>query len=80
MPRVQSGHERGAGRRADRRAAERLRVARALARHAVEARGLNELLPIGADVTLREIVAEDENDIGLRGLSGGGGVEERAGT
>ena len=71
---VETGHERSAGGGADAGAAVSLEVARALAGHAIEPRGLDELLAVGADVTLREVVAEDENDVGLRR---GGGVEGR---
>ena len=60
---VQAGHQRGPRRRAHTRAAVGLRVARAFARHAIEARGLDQLLTVNADVTLREIVAEDEDDV-----------------
>jgi hypothetical protein len=48
-----------------------LRVARAFLRHAVEIRRLDELLAVAAEITLRQVVAEDENDVRL--VSGDGG-------
>jgi len=70
MAHVQPGHQRRPRRRAHRGAAVRLRIACAFAGHAVEVRRLDQLLAIAADVALGEIVAEDEDQIGLGGRGG----------
>jgi hypothetical protein len=75
MARVQPGHQRRAARCADGRAAIGLQVARALARHPVEVRRLDQLLSVHAHVALREIVAEDEDEVGLRRGQATGGSE-----
>jgi len=59
-----------------RRAAVCLGIARALGSHPVEVRCLNELLPVAPEVTLREIVAENENNIRLRRFRSGSGPEK----
>ncbi len=79
MAHVEAGDEGGSRGGADGGAAVGLGVAGAFAGHAVEAGGLDELLPEAADVALGEVVAEDEDQVGPGGLSSrgyGGGAAE----
>ena len=77
---VETGHQRSAGGGADAGAAIRLGVARALAGHTVEPRGLDEFLTVGADVALSEVIAQNENDVRWGGCGGLGGADgEREG-
>ncbi len=68
---VAAGHEDGARRRADRRARVEVGEAEALGREAVDARRADELLAVGAHVSVAEVVGDDEDDVGARGRRGG---------
>jgi hypothetical protein len=70
---VQPGHERGPRGGADAGAAVGLGEPGAFGGQAVEARGLDELLPIAAQVALGEIVTKDEDEIRGRGGEAAGG-------
>ncbi len=60
---VAPGHEHGARGRADRRAGVEVGEAQALGGQPVEVRRANELLAVGADVAVAEVVGEDEDDV-----------------
>jgi len=63
-------HQGCPARRADRGAAVALGEPRAFLRHAVEVRRLDQLLSVATEVALREVVAQDEDDVRFTGLGG----------
>jgi len=62
--RILAGHERGAGRGAERSGDGEVGEAQPFGRHAVKVRSADVGGAVGGDVTVAEIVAVDENDIG----------------
>ncbi len=67
---VQTGHQRRSRGRANRRAGVSLHVPRSFGRHAIEIWRLDQLLPITTQVTLSDVVGEDEDDVGFFGYRG----------
>ena len=67
MAHVQARHQGGSRRRTNTGTRVELWKLRPLRRHAVEVRRLNQLLSVAAKITLREIVTENEDDVGLLG-------------
>ena len=65
MAGVLADHERGPARRADGRTAVTLGEARAFLGHTIQVGRLDKFLPVAADIALGEIIAEDEDDVGL---------------
>ena len=80
-PRRPAGQQAGPARRADRRRRVELREPHALRRQPVDAGGLDDGVPVTAEVSVPEVVAEDEQDVraiefrrragGVSPLSGG---------
>ena len=65
MAGVQTGHQRRTRRSANRGAAIRLRESRPFRRHAIKIRSFNQFLSVGTDVTHREIIAQNVDNIRL---------------
>jgi hypothetical protein len=66
MPRVEPRQQRGPGGRTHRSPAVRLRKARPFSRHAVDARGLNQLLPVHAHIPCARSSERMKITLGLR--------------
>lgn len=63
MSAVQTCDQRGATRRTDGGAAIPLQKSSALARHLIHARRLDDLLTVAAEITLCQVITQDENDV-----------------
>src|SRR5688572_15074746 len=62
-----TSHEHTAGRGTDCRPRVELGKAYPFARHLINARGLNEFLAVATDLSVTEIVSENEDDVGFGG-------------
>ena len=65
VPGVQAGHQHAAAGSADGRAGVELGEAHSFRGHAIEMRGLNQLLPVAAQISVTQVIREDEDDVGL---------------
>ena len=80
MPRVLPGHQDAAGRRAHRRPGVEVGEANPLRGHPVQTRRPDDLLPVGAEVSVPQVVGEDEDHVGTirrRGRGRRHGKQER---
>ena len=51
-------------------------IAGAFGGHGVEVRGLDELLAVGAEIALGDVIGEDEDEVGFAGEGDGGEQED----
>ena len=63
---MQPRHETGTAGSASARAAIATQETRALGSHPIEVGRLNQFLATAAEIALRNVIAEDENEVGLR--------------
>jgi hypothetical protein len=68
MARMQAGHQRTAGRGADRVAGIMRRKLHAFGRQRIQLGGLNQLLTIVSNFPIPKVIGEDVDHVGLRGL------------
>ena len=68
VSRVETGHERGARRRAHGAARAETSEAHAVGRELIQYRRLNVLLPVAPQVAVAQIISDDKHNVGRRGF------------